>query len=169
MKWLIFTAWNWEITRWNLERILKKLFRQSTLLRLNDELLQCEMKRWDRVEQLFHNYMFQHEERQYGDADFFHSLASIICSIKDEHVYVKMEAADGEIYTVKKRRVLPQQLCLTTMVVKSLKLALKLSPAEPSQLVITWRWYQPKIFFLRTRIFEIRISIYLVIEYILQL
>ena len=80
-----------------------------------------------------------------------------------------MEAADGEIYTVKKRRVLPQQLCLTTMVVKSLKLALKLSPAEPSQLVITWRWYQPKIFFLRTRIFEIRISIYLVIEYILQL
>ena len=101
---------------------------------------QCEMKKWDRVEQLFHNYMFHHEESQRYAGDFFRSLASVICRMKDEHVYMQLEAPNGEKYTAKKRRVSPQQLCLTTMAVKSLKLALKLSQAEPTQLMPSWRW-----------------------------
>lgn len=135
------------IVRWRSGKFLW-FFLVSTFTshRLNDGLLQCEMEEWDRVEQLFENFTTRHEERQCDAVDFFHSLVAVICQLKDEHVYVKMEAANGAIYTFRKRKVSPQQLCLTTMAVKSLKLALKLSAtAEPSRQMISWRWYSPMI------------------------
>lgn len=108
---------------------------------------QCELKHWEKVEQLFHSYVSSHsgDVRGKGDADFFLSLASIIITNKDAKIHEVVTTERGDDTFQRDKVSAQQQTCLTGLAATSLKIAIDLSTPEgnllSSKIILCCRWY----------------------------